>query len=319
MTATTTASPAAGARRAWDDRLAGPLFFVALAFLVGLAGLIHRYPRLDPNEPEAYLILAALGVLWLPLLLDALNRFRLRDGGDRSWKPVLALAAFALVPPLRMGRRSRARPNHIWLPLLGWREVDNRLRRTLERFFSVPMIGVALMVLPLLALEYYWSENLRDEPLLALWFDIGTAAVWLAFAVELIAMAAVSQRPLWYCFLHWIDAAIVLFPAVEVLPLFRLLRLGRLLRLEQLLRWGRLHRLQALAARGWRGLLLLQIVQRFTGRSAEHRLEQLRELLRAKEEEAADLRGEIDKLEHRIARRAVHPPAAASAGHVQAV
>jgi hypothetical protein len=304
--------PHGDAGRTWDDRLAGPMFFLALMFLVVLAGLIHRYPRLDPHSPEAYLILGALGVLWLPLLLDAVVRYRLRDRADRSWKPLLAAAAFALVPPLRMGRRGRVRPGHIWLPVLGWREVDHHLRRTLERLFSVPMIGFALMVLPLLALEYWWAEALREEPVLALLFDIGTAAVWLAFSVELIVMVAVSDRPVQYCFLHWIDVAIVLFPTVEVLPAFRLLRLGRILRLEELLRWGRLHRLQALASRGWRAFLLLQIVQRLTGRSLEHRLEQLRGLLRAKEEEAADLREEIGKLEDRIARRALRRSAAAA-------
>jgi hypothetical protein len=306
-----TAPPRGGARRSGDEWLAGPMFFLAQMFLVVLAGLIHRYPRLDPNDPEAYLILGALGVLWLPLLLDAVFRYRLRDRDDRSWKPLLAAAACALVPPLRMGCRGLARPDHIWLPGLGWREVDHRLRRTLERFFSIPMIGFALMVLPLLALEYCWAEKIREEPVLALWFDIGTAVVWLAFSVELIVMVAVSDRPLRYCFLHWIDLAIVLLPAVEVLPLFRLLRLGRVLRLEQLLRWGRLHRLQALATRGWRALLLLRIAQRLTGRSSEHRLEQLRELLRAKEEEAADLREEIKKLEDSIAQKAMHHPAAA--------
>jgi hypothetical protein len=168
------------------------------------------------------------------------------------------------------------------------------------------------MVLPLLALEYWWAEALREEPVLALLFDVGTAAVWLAFSVELIVMVAVSDRPVGYCFLHWIDVAIVLFPTVEVLPVIRLLRLGRILRLEELLRWGRLHRLQALASRGWRAFLLLQIVQRLTGRSLEHRLEQLRGLLRAKEEESADLREEIGKLEDRIARRALRRSAAAA-------
>src|SRR5438309_2265361 len=97
------------------------------------------------------------------------------------------------------------------------------------------------LALPLLALEYYWAEKLRAEPALALAFDIGAALVWLAFSIELIIMAAVSERPVRYCFLHWIDLAIVLLPAVEVLPLFRLLRLGRVLRLDPLLRWGRLH------------------------------------------------------------------------------
>jgi hypothetical protein len=165
------------------------------------------------------------------------------------------------------------------------------------------MIFFALMVLPLLAVEYFEAEKIRAEPILALWLDIGTSVIWLAFAVELIVMAAVSQRRWRYCLLHWIDVAIVVLPAIEMLPLFRLLRLGRILRLEELLRWGRVHRLQALVGRCWRAILLLQIAQRLTGRSPEYQLKQHRELLQAKEEELADLRREIKELEERIARK----------------
>jgi voltage-gated potassium channel len=279
------------------------MFVLALLFLVVLAGLLHRCPRLGRDDPERYLILGGLAVLWLLFLLEAALRFQFRDRSRPAWKPLAAAVASGLLPPLRLGCRSQVRSNHLWLPALGWREVDAGLRRTLERFFSVPMVCVALMVLPLLALEWYWGEEARTRPLLALGLDIGTAVIWLAFAVELVLMVAVSDRPVRYCFLHWVDVAIVLLPAVEVLPLFRLLRLGRALRLEQLLRWGRLHRLQAVATRGWRAFLLLQIVQRLTGRSPEQRRKQLLDLLHAKEEEVAELRQEIQELDGRCARR----------------
>jgi len=298
-------------RRTWEDRLAGPLFFLAVLFLVVLAGLIHRYPRLDTTDPEMVLIHGGLLSLWLVFLLEAVLRFRLRDRRRPAGIALLTATACVLLPPLRMGCRSQVRRHHIWLPGLGWQEINNHLRRTLERVFSVPMIFFALMVLPLLALEYYETDKIRAEPVLALWLDIGTSVIWLAFAVELILMLAVSERPWRYCFVHWLDVVIVLLPAVEMLPLFRLLRLGRALRLEQLLRWGRLHRLQALLARGWRAFLLLQIVQRLTGRSLERSLKQLQDLLHAKEEELADLRGEIKELEERIARKALSRQTAA--------
>jgi hypothetical protein len=287
------------------------MFFLAVLFLVVLAGLIHRYPHLDQADPEAYLILGGLGVLWLAILLEAGVRFGLRDRRRPAWKALLATVAVALLPPLRMNCRSQLRPNHIRLPGLGWQEVNNRLRNTLERAFSVPMIFFALMVLPLLAIEYFEAERVHAEPVLALWLDIGTSAIWLAFAVELILMAGVSDRPWRYCLSHWIDVAIVLLPMVEMLPLFRLLRLGRVLRLEELLRWGRLHRLQALVARCWRAFLLLEIVQRLIGCSLEHQLRQHRELLQAKEEELADLRQEIKEIEERIAQKARTPKPAA--------
>jgi voltage-gated potassium channel len=163
------------------------------------------------------------------------------------------------------------------------------------------MVCFALLVLPLFVLEFWWAGEVRAEPALALALDLGTSIIWLAFSIELTIMVAVADRPVRYCFQHWIDVAIVLLPAVEVLPLFRLLRLGRVLRLEQLLRWGRLRRLQTVALRGWRAILLLQIVQRLTGRSLEYQLKQREELLAAKEEEVAELRREIEELRDRIA------------------
>jgi hypothetical protein len=133
--------PVGGTRRNWNDWLAGPMVFVALLFLVVLAGLIHRYPQLNANDTEAYLIVGALGVLWALLALEAIVRYWLLDRSEQSWKAWLATVAFALVPPLRMGRHGLGRADQIWLPVLGWREVDHRLRHTLERFFSIPLIG----------------------------------------------------------------------------------------------------------------------------------------------------------------------------------
>jgi hypothetical protein len=305
---TTPADPVAApadARQTWEDRLAAPLFFLAVLFLVVLAGLIHRYPRLDPTDPEAYLIEGGLAFLWLVISLEAAFRFHLRDRERPAWQSAVSCVACVLLPPLRMGCRSQVRPNHVWLPGLGWQEINGRLRRTLEHVFSVPMIFFALLVLPVLALEYYEGDKIRAEPVLALWLDIATSAIWLAFAVELIVMVSVSDRPWRYCFLHWIDVVIVLLPVVELMPLFRLLRLGRILRLEQLLRWGRLYRLKALVSHGWRAFLLLQVVHRLTGRSLERQLKQRRDLLQAKEEEVADLRQEIQGLQERIARQAL--------------
>jgi hypothetical protein len=281
------------------------MFFLAVLFLIVLAGLIHRYPRLAPSDVEARLIVGSLAGLWVVFLLESALRFHFRNRERSAWKALLGALACALLPPLRMGCRSQVRPNHIWLPWLGWQEMDRRLRLRLERCFSVPMILFALMVLPILAVEYYEAERVRAEPVLALWIDIGTSVIWLAFAIELIVMVAVSDRPWRYCFLHWIDVVIVLLPLVEMLPLFRLLRLGRLLRLEQLLRWGRLARLQGLVSHAWRAFLMLEIAQRLTGRSLEHRLEQLQGLVRAKEEELVDLRREIKEVEEGMVQRAM--------------
>jgi voltage-gated potassium channel len=278
------------------------MFFLSLAFLFVLAGLLHRYPRLDPAGTEAYVILGALGSLWVVFILEALLRLGLRDRSQPARGPLVEAVGCMLVPPVRMGCRSRLRPTHIWLPRVGWRQVDHQLRKNMERFFSVPMILFALMVLPLFVVEFYWADEVRAQPLLAFALDFGTSLIWLAFAIEFVLMVAVADGKVRYCFVHWIDVAIVVLPAFEKLPLLRVLRLGRVLRLDELLRLGRLYRLRALAARGWRAALLLQLVQRLTGRSLEKRRRQLELLVQAKEEEIADLRQEMAEIEARIAK-----------------
>src|SRR5947209_19922935 len=85
-------------RRTWEDRLAGPMFFLAVLFLVVLAGVIHRLPRLEATDPEVYLIQGGLGALWLLFLLEAGLRFRLRDRERPAWKALAAATACVLLP-----------------------------------------------------------------------------------------------------------------------------------------------------------------------------------------------------------------------------
>src|SRR5437870_2093719 len=79
--------------RSWEDRLAGPMFFLALVFLVISAGLIHRVPHLERDDREYLLILGALGILWPIFLIELAIRFRHRDHGRSIGKTALATVA----------------------------------------------------------------------------------------------------------------------------------------------------------------------------------------------------------------------------------
>src|SRR5438067_4710760 len=92
----TVADPDNG-RRTWEDRSAGPMFFLAVLFLIVLAGLIHRYPRLEATDPEVYLIEGALTVLWLVFLLEAALRFHLRDRQRPAWTALVGAVACVLL------------------------------------------------------------------------------------------------------------------------------------------------------------------------------------------------------------------------------
>jgi voltage-gated potassium channel len=282
-----------------DRHLTRPMFFAAFLFLVVLAGACHRLKDPQIADLEITIILGSFLALWPFFLVEAVVRFQARNS-DALWRRLTYCLAIALVPPLRLGSSGYGRTNEIWLPLPGWSPVDRKLRQRLERIFSVPMILLALLTLPVLGIEYFWREQVETHPWLAFVLDLSTSVIWLGFAVELIIMASVAERPASYLLRHWLDLAIVLLPIVEVLPALRTLRALRVMRIEQLTRFGRAYRLRALVMKLWHAVLLLEVIQRLTGQSPAKRLARLRYLLAAKEDELADLRTEIAQLERQI-------------------
>jgi voltage-gated potassium channel len=106
-----------------------------------------------------------------------------------------------------------------------------------ERGFSIPMLVAALLVIPVVAVE----QSRAGEP----WRS--TAAVlnwgiWIAFAVELVAMlAVVSDRWLWIR-QHPLEVVVVHFTVPFLPASFQAARALRLLRLLRLLRVARFAR-----------------------------------------------------------------------------
>lgn len=302
-------APESDRRGPLEEVQARVMFALTVLFLVLLAGLFHRHREQElvdgqidlQYKLEFQLQVAGLALLWPVFIVEGLWRFSRRERGRPGWGNVGHLVLVCLIPPLRIGAQGPAGKR--WLPVLGWRESDRDLRRKLEQFFSVPMIVIALMVVPLLAIEWWWGEEESRNVGLALFLAIANAVIWFAFAIEFLVMVSVAERRVTYCVRHWVDLAIILLPMLEFLPLARLLRLSRILRLEQLTRMGRLYRLRGLLVKAWRAMLLLELIQRLTGRSLEKRLQRLQDLLAAKEEEIEDLRKEIDDLRKQIAER----------------
>ncbi|MBC8113183.1 MAG: potassium channel protein, partial [Candidatus Saccharimonas sp.] len=214
--------------------------------------------------------------------------------GRRGSRQGRARWLYCLLPPLRLGACDHATGKNIWLPGLGWQPVGRELEQRLERVSSVPMILMALMVLPLIGVEYFWAERLEADPLLSGLLNGAGGLIWFAFAGEFILRLSIAHSKWGYVKSHFIDLAIVLLPLVTFL---QALRLGRLLRLQQLTRTARLYRLRGVALRAWRALLLIDAVSRLINGPAEKRLVKLRATLVQKEHELTDLRAEIAKLE----------------------
>jgi len=284
----------------WLDRhITRPMFYLSAAVLVLVAGVVHRLGHGDLTAFEVSAIFWGLAFLWPVFILESLVRLVVcRRPASSWWRRLAVFLGVCLFPPFRLGGRAYADPETIWLPGLGWTRVDRDLRTRLERFFCVPMIVIALLVLPFLSMEYFWLETVRAHFGLSLLLDIGTSVIWLAFALEVIVMVSVADKKVRYCLTNWIDLAVVFLPLVDFMPLLRLLRLAGLVELGQVSRLGRLYRLRCLLFKLWRTVLLLEIMQRFLGHYRERRLRRLRELLAARQEDIAALNKEIAELQN---------------------
>ena len=286
------------------------MFLLSCAFLLLLSYVLHRPQQLDFGDPEKLmnelnnselrLPLFLLLCLWPIFVVEAAVRFCQSDRSRGVWWMAGSAVLLALVPPLRLGARSPGAGTHVWLPFVEWRLIDKHLRRKLARFFSVPMMLLALLVLPLLIIEVFCMEPGETNPTLRSCLIAASSFIWFAFAVEFVVQIQVADKKLHYALTHWIDLLIICLPVVQFLPLLRALRLARLLRSEQLTRLSLTYRMQALILKMWQAFLMLQLIQRLIGWSLEKRLNGLQGQLDLKMEELDDLRAEIEEVRQKI-------------------
>ena len=197
---------------------------------------------------------------------------------------------FCLCPSFRICARSPEMGHRIWLPGLGWRQVNKRLRRRLERYFSVPMIFIALMIMPVLEVEFFMKAQVVEYGWLRMALHVGTGIIWFAFAFEFLLMVSVAKKKLDYCKTHWLDVAII------ALPLFSFLRSLRVLRASQVAKMARVYRIRGTAVRVLRGLILLEFFHRLPGNDLDRRIERLDRQLKEVEAEAKAIRRQIARL-----------------------
>lgn len=111
---------------------------------------------------------------------------------------------------------------------------DDSLRRRIERYFHVPMIVLALLVLPLLVLDYAYIREANGGAATRgwLWWLVigGLTLIWIAFTVEFIVKIAIAEHRWEYLRRNWLDLIII------VIPLLRPLRVAALARTSQAFR-----------------------------------------------------------------------------------
>jgi voltage-gated potassium channel len=271
------------------------------AFLIVVAIILPHSPNREPLEHLHFVrpMLIPLALLW-GLFLGEFMLFAVLYRKRRTWRQHLWALTGALIPPLRLSVRPVFAPDMIWLPRKGWRKTGRDLARELEQSFHAPMIVVALLILPILALEMLWADQIATNFALMTAVEVAVVFIWLIFAIEFFTMISVHDDKLAYCKAHWIDLLIIILPLIAFLRVLRVARLARLTKLE---RMTRVYRLRGLFFRIMRALVLINMLARINDRFAQKRIASLHKQLAALDERSRLIREEISEIEEALARR----------------
>ena len=188
----------------------------------------------------------------------------------------------------------------IWLPKNNWFLPGKPLAKRLEKVFSKPMLMIALLILPVLLIEFGFSKQVQSMPILKLALSIGTGLIWCAFAIEFIVMVSATDKKLAYVKKNWIDLAIILLPLVSFLRSLRIVRtanIAKFAKVQQLSKMSRIYRMRGLVAKSIRALMVLEVMHRILKHSPEKRILKLKARLIELEEEANDIRAQIKRLD----------------------
>jgi voltage-gated potassium channel len=315
--------------RTWIATRSAPLMFVlSLAFLVCQAILVvvwvdvpnlseNAISAIKANSPEATEMLASLSVdivddriqdttifvmlaIWPIVIIEAMLHWLTRPWDAETRKLHFFGFLFCVCPSLRMCARSPEMRDRLWLPGLGWRQANKRLRDRLERRFGMPMIMIALMIMPVLIIEFFMKSQVAQYSWLRILLHVSTGVIWFAFAAEFILMVSVADKKIAYCKKNWIDLAIILLPLFSFLRSLRLLRATRManaVRLQQLTKMARVYRLRGTAVKALRALIVLEFFHRFISNDVDRKIEKLQAQLADVESEAKEIRRKIARLE----------------------
>jgi voltage-gated potassium channel len=325
-------------RRRLAEYLAAPMFLLSLLFLVVIAAVLVLWVDVPlffsflaregadgggealPQSAVAWISpstartaglfgFLTLVVLWPFFAAELLLQYLARNRTQPFWPQRQAALLACFCPPLRLCARHCDMDGKIWFPHLGWQVVDRTLQDRLEKLFSIPMIMIALLILPVLLVEVGMREQVLNRPWLQCLLNVSTGLIWFAFAAEFLVMVSVADKKLKYCKDHWLDMAIILLPFIAFLRSLRVIRatrLARLAKVQQLSRMGRLYRLRGLAMRALRALLILELINRLLPISPARRLKRLQLVLAEKEADIAALRQQIADLERHVKEQEQH-------------
>lgn len=281
-----------------DRQLAPVMFLASLMVLALFAVFLHTTDGTRFSE-TGLVSLKTAGVIYIVFFVEqAFHWFAgSRPGPWHLWS--------LLIPPIRMGSRDHRTRQWIWLPGWHWQRVDRDLEKRLHQFFNIPLMCLALLVLPLVIIELFWVEQLLAHPSWRVWMEIASAFIWMSFVIEFVLMLSVTQKKMRYLRRNWIDLVIIALPLIS---LVNAAPVARLLRLNQLARTARVYRVRGLLVRTWRAVVAFEVIEKVLWRDPASHCSRLEDELLEREADIRDLRNRIRQIRERMDREA-KPPA----------
>lgn len=262
--------------------------------------LVQQRSLVKLTDPFGKMVQLALFVLWPLFWLEFIvslwhsDRSRMFTGGG-------FLRLFAcVVPPVRLAAPSAAYDGQVWLPWIGWQVPGKVLANRLERAFGKPMLAIAMLILPILLIEYGLHSLVEEKEWLRLTLHISTGFIWCAFTIEFLILFSVTDKRIEYIKAHWIDLVIILLPLISFLRSFRVLRLTKFAKVQKLAKMGRVFRVRGVLMKALRAMMLLGVVNRLLRITPEKQLIKMKKQYDEREEELRELKAEIDQLESEL-------------------
>ena len=293
------------ALRRYDMATAPFMFYVGVISLLLIGALVtiltedHPSSRLQNIFP--WIVGLTAGMYGLSVADVLLLFYRRRKHQEKIYGPEKRMRLFSvLFPPLHIGTRDSSSGKYLWIPFWHWCVVNEGLLAELKRKFVLPMIGIALLIVPVLVIEWKFLDEVREElPNLRINLILNTIQIfiWSAFTFEFILMISISNRKFHYIKKNWIDLLIILLPFVSFLRSFRISQLARLKYAT------RSFKLRGVITKARQGLIFVDVVQRLFRLRPENEMKRLYRLLQENRRDSEELLKKLEEVAHLIEKK----------------
>ncbi|MFC4872320.1 hypothetical protein [Negadavirga shengliensis] len=276
------------------EKIATPLFFYVSLFMLIIIAAIVNAISLDHEgffSPFQSQLAKIYWIGWFFYLADFLAIIVLarKTSEQLASSEFIARALVLIFPPIRLASRHIQQPELVWIPYYRWSKANEGLLKHIKEKFSIPMIVIALLIIPVLVIEWKFYDEVSSflQADLSFILDMVQAFIWLAFAFEFILMISISNEKIHYTQLNWIDVLIILLPFISFVRTMRIIKIARLSQL------ARGYKLRALLMKARQGLIFASFFRRILSIKPDFQIKKLKKKLDRNQKEREAIEEEL--------------------------